>query len=573
MPDSRPRTRFIFVTGGVVSSLGKGIAAASIGRLLVARGLTVAIQKFDPYINVDPGTMSPFQHGEVFVTEDGAETDLDLGHYERFTDANTSRGSNVTAGAIYHSVIRKERRGDYLGGTVQVVPHITDEIKHRIKLIAESQDVDVVLTEIGGTVGDIESLPFLEAIRQFPVDVGRNRCMYIHLTLVPYIGHAGELKTKPTQHSVNELRRIGIQPDMLMCRSEGGLSRDIRKKIALFASLPVDSVISARDVDNIYKVPLGFRAEGVDDTVLDHFGLEAAPADLSDWERLVRRAGEAAVRPPVRIALVGKYVQLEDAYLSVVESLKHSGFHHGCPVDIDWVDSETLDEADVRERLCEADGILIPGGFGVRGIEGKIEACRIAREERIPFLGVCLGMQMAVADFARHVVGMDGANSTEFDPETPFPVIDLLPEQKEIADMGGTMRLGADPIKLHEGTRARELYGEAVVYERHRHRYEVNNFLRKRLENAGLVVSGTSPDDRLVEIVELREHPFFVASQYHPEFKSRPQRPAPLFREFVGAALGYARERRPEDFEELRVERAGEREPQGAEAAGRFARE
>jgi CTP synthase len=549
MPDPRPRTRFIFVTGGVVSSLGKGIAAASIGRLLVSRGLKVALQKFDPYINVDPGTMSPFQHGEVFVTEDGAETDLDLGHYERFTDANTSRGSNVTAGAIYNSVIRKERRGDYLGGTVQVIPHITDEIKQRVKLIADSQDVDVVITEIGGTVGDIESLPFLEAIRQFPVDVGRNRCMYIHLTLVPFIGHAGELKTKPTQHSVNELRRIGIQPDMVVCRSEGGLPQDLRRKIALFASLPEDAVVSARDVDNIYKVPLFFRAEGVDDFILEHFNLEAPAPDLTDWDRLVRRAGEAAQSPPVKIALVGKYVQLEDAYLSVVEALRHSGFQHGCGIEIDWVDSETLDDSQVRERLAEADGILIPGGFGVRGIEGKIQAARIARELRIPFLGVCLGMQMAVADFARHVVGMGGANSTEFDPETPFPVIDLLPEQKEVADMGGTMRLGADPIKLHPDTRAREIYGEAVIYERHRHRYEVNNFLRRRLEAEGLVISGTSPDERLVEIIEITDHPFFVASQFHPEFKSRPERPAPLFRDFVGAAHERATAQRPAEAE------------------------
>src|ERR687886_2656499 len=439
MPDRLRETRFIFVTGGVVSALGKGIAAASIGRLLVSRGLRVTLQKFDPYINVDPGTMSPFQHGEVFVTEDGAETDLDLGHYERFTDANTSRGSNVTAGAIYNSVIRKERRGDYLGGTVQVVPHITDEIKNRIQLIADSQDVDVVITEIGGTVGDIESLPFLEAIRQFPVDVGRRRCMFIHLTLVPYIGHAGELKTKPTQHSVNELRRIGIQPDMVVCRSEGGLPQDVRRKIALFASLPEDAIVSGRDVDNIYKVPLYFHAEGVDDFVADHFGLDAPPPDLRDWEALIRRAADARDRPPVRIALVGKYVKLEDAYLSVVEALRHSGFQHGCGIEIDWVDSESLDDGQVRERLAHADGILIPGGFGVRGIEGKITAARIAREQRIPFLGICLGMQMAVADFARHVVGMDGANSTEFDPETPYPVIDLLPEQKEVADMGGTM--------------------------------------------------------------------------------------------------------------------------------------
>jgi CTP synthase len=571
MPEPRPRTRFIFVTGGVVSSLGKGIAAASIGRLLVARGLKVALQKFDPYINVDPGTMSPFQHGEVFVTEDGAETDLDLGHYERFTDANTSRGSNVTAGAIYNSVIRKERRGDYLGGTVQVVPHITDEIKHRIKLIAEAQDVDVVVTEIGGTVGDIESLPMLEAIRQFPVDVGRNRCMFVHLTLVPYIGHAGELKTKPTQHSVNELRRIGIQPDMLMARSEGGLSLDIRKKIALFASLPVESVISARDVDNIYKVPLGFHAEGVDDTIIDHFGIEAPPPQLEDWQRLVRSASESASKPPVRIALVGKYVQLEDAYLSVVEALRHSGFQHGCGIEIEWVDSETLDDAQARARLEQCDGILIPGGFGVRGIEGKIEAARIARELQIPFLGVCLGMQMAVADFARHVVGLEGANSTEFDPETPYPVIDLLPEQKEVADMGGTMRLGADPIKLHEGTRAREIYGEAVIYERHRHRYEVNNFLRRRLEGAGLVISGTSPDERLVEIIELRDHPYFVASQFHPEFKSRPQRPAPLFRDFVAAALERSQSGRPEPVEPVtESEHVAEHEEV---QAGRFHRE
>jgi CTP synthase len=531
-------TRFIFITGGVVSSLGKGIAAASIGRLLVARGLDVQLQKFDPYINVDPGTMSPYQHGEVFVTEDGAETDLDLGHYERFTDANTSRASNVTAGGIYNTVIRRERRGDYLGATVQVVPHITDEIKQRIKLMADSSDVDFVVTEIGGTVGDIESLPFLEAIRQFPVDVGRRRCMFIHLTLVPYIGHAGELKTKPTQHSVNELRRIGIAPDMIVCRSEAELSTDIRRKIALFASLPVEAVISGYDVDDIYKVPLGFNAQGVDEYILaEHFGLEAGEPDLGDWERVTRRAAE--VDGTIRIALVGKYVQLEDAYLSVAEALRHAGVHHGCKVEIDWVDSESVSDADVARRLHDADGILIPGGFGGRGWEGKIHAARIARENGIPYLGICLGMHVAVSEFARHVAGMDGANSTEMDPETPFPVIDLLPEQKEIADMGGTMRLGADPVKLHDGTRIRELYNEPVVYERHRHRYEVNNHLRRKLETAGLICSGTSPDERLVEAIELASdaHPFFVASQYHPEFKSRPERPAPLFREFVGAAL------------------------------------
>src|SRR5436190_13375683 len=536
MPDARPKTRFIFITGGVVSSLGKGIAAASIGRLLVGRGLSVQLQKLDPYINVDPGTMSPYQHGEVFVTEDGAETDLDLGHYERFTDANTSRSSNVTAGAVYHSVIRRERRGGYLGATVQVVPHITDEIKQRIRVVAESADVDVVITEIGGTVGDIESLPFLEAIRQFPVEAGRARCMFIHLTLVPYVGHAGELKTKPTQHSVNELRRIGIAPDMLVCRSESALSVDIRRKIALFASLPEEAIVSARDVDNIYKVPLVFRDEGVDDFVLEHFGVEAHDPHLAAWEELTRRADASA--QTVRIALVGKYVRLEDAYLSVVEALRHAGFEHGCQVEVDWVDSESLEPSRAREALVKADGILIPGGFGGRGVEGKIAAAGVARELRIPYLGICLGMQLAVAEFARHVAGMEGANSTEFDPETPHAVIDLLPEQKEVADLGGTMRLGADPIKLHDGTRARAVYGEAVVYERHRHRYEVNNLLRKRLADAGLVLSGTSPDERLVEVIELppSEHPFFVASQFHPEFKSRPERPAPLFRDFVGAA-------------------------------------
>ncbi|MGN6189812.1 MAG: CTP synthase, partial [Conexibacter sp.] len=539
MPDAPTNgtTRFIFVTGGVVSSLGKGIAAASIGRLLVARGLTVQLQKLDPYINVDPGTMSPYQHGEVFVTEDGAETDLDLGHYERFTSANTRRGSNVTAGGIYNSVITRERRGDYLGGTVQVVPHITDEIKHRIKLVADASDVDVVITEIGGTVGDIESLPFLEAIRQFPVDAGRRNCMFIHLTLVPYIGHAGELKTKPTQHSVNELRRIGIAPDMVMCRSEEPLSADIRKKIALFASLPHEAIVSACDVDDIYKVPLHFHKEGVDDFVLDHFRMEAPAPDLTEWEAITERAARASRR--VKIALVGKYVKLEDAYLSVAESLRHAGIEHGAKVEIDWIDSEQLDVDNAAERLEGADGILIPGGFGGRGIEGKIAAARVARERGIPYLGICLGMQVAVAEFARHVVGMEGANSTEFDPETPWPVIDLLPEQKEISDLGGTMRLGADPVKLHDGTRIRELYGEPVIYERHRHRYEVNNHLRRRIEDAGLVIGGTSPDDQLVEAVELpaSEHPFFVASQYHPEFKSRPDHPAPLFRGFVGAAL------------------------------------
>jgi CTP synthase len=614
------KTRFIFITGGVVSSLGKGIAAASLGRLLVSRGLTVGLQKFDPYINVDPGTMSPYQHGEVFVTEDGAETDLDLGHYERFTDANTSRASNVTAGGIYDTVIRRERRGDYLGGTVQVVPHITDEIKQRIALIAESSDVDFVITEIGGTVGDIESLPFLEAIRQFPVDVGRGsaraargRCMFIHLTLVPYIGHAGELKTKPTQHSVNELRRIGIAPDMLMCRSEGRLSPEIRRKIALFASLPVEAIVSACDVPNIYQVPLTFREQGVDDFILDHFGLEAPAPELSRWKEPIERS-ERATRT-VRIALVGKYVQLEDAYLSVSEALRHAASLQDARVEIDWIDSEGLElspegelagedtdtgrngpdgevpegagtdgesrqhgdgdtaVSDAHEMLARADGILIPGGFGGRGIEGKIAAAQAARERRIPFLGICLGMQVAVAEFARNVAGMEGANSTEFDIETPYPVIDLLPEQKEVADLGGTMRLGADPIKLHAGTRTREMYGEAVIYERHRHRYEVNNLLRKRLTNAagseagtGLRVSGTSPDERLVEVIELEDHPFFVASQFHPEFKSRPERPAPLFRGFIEASLARAAER--EGFQVQDARAATGSSPAAGEARG-----
>jgi CTP synthase len=568
------RTRFIFVTGGVVSSLGKGIAAASIGRLLVSGGLTVGLQKFDPYINVDPGTMSPYQHGEVFVTEDGAETDLDLGHYERFTDANTSRASNVTAGGIYDTVIRRERRGDYLGATVQVVPHITDEIKQRIALIAESSDVDFVITEIGGTVGDIESLPFLEAIRQFPVDVGRRRCLFIHLTLVPFVGHAGELKTKPTQHSVNELRRIGIAPDMLMCRSESSLSPEIRKKIALFASLPSEAIVSAYDVDDIYKVPLVFHDQGVDAFILEHFGMGAPTPELSSWKEPIERS-ERATRT-VRIALVGKYVRLEDAYLSVCEALRHAASMQGARVQIDWIDAERLevsdsrselgqdeqadigegtavgdagDQVDARELLERADGILIPGGFGGRGIEGKIAAAQVARESRIPYLGICLGMQAAVAEIARHMAGMEGANSTEFDLETPYPVIDLLPEQKEVAGLGGTMRLGADPIKLHAGSRAREIYGEGVIYERHRHRYEVNNLLRKRLTNprepgtsAGLRIAGTSPDERLVEVIELDDHPFFVGCQFHPEFKSRPQRPAPLFRDFIAAALERAGE-------------------------------
>ncbi len=538
---SQGETRFIFVTGGVLSALGKGIASASIGRLLKARGFRVQIQKFDPYLNVDPGTMSPFQHGEVFVTEDGAETDLDLGHYERFTDENTSRASNVTAGSVYNSVIRRERRGDYLGGTVQVIPHITDEIKNRILIVAETKQVDFVITEIGGTVGDIESLPFLEAIRQLYTDLTPKRAMFIHLTLVPYISHAGEMKTKPTQHSVNELRRIGIQPHALICRSVTGLERPIRQKIAHFASLPIDAVISGQDVDNVYKIPLMYRAEGADDYILDHFGIEAPAPDLSEWEEMLRMADRAT--GTVKIALVGKYIQLADSYKSVIEALEHGAIHNGVKVDCQLIDSENFDES----RLDGMDGILIPGGFGERGIEGKVAAARYARENDIPYLGICLGMQIAVIEFARSIAGMDGANSAEFDPETPFPVVDLLPEQKEVSDMGGTMRLGADPVKLHEGTRAVEIFGEAVIYKRHRHRYEVNNLLRTRLEDDGLVCSGTSPDERLVEIVELPDHPFYVASQFHPEFNSRPNRPEPLFREFMKAAATVASEKSSAD--------------------------
>jgi CTP synthase len=460
----------------------------------------------------------------------------------------------VTAGAVYNSVIRRERRGDYLGGTVQVIPHITDEIKNRILIVAESQSVDFVITEIGGTVGDIESLPFLEAIRQLYTDLGPKRAMFIHLTLVPYIGHAGEMKTKPTQHSVNELRRIGVQPHALVCRSDRGLDRDIRRKIALFASLPEEAVISARDVDNTYKVPLVFRAEGMDDLILDHFAIEAPAPDLTEWDEMIKRA-DASREKKVKIALVGKYVELADAYKSVIEALTHSGWHHGVEADIELVSSENFDPSE----LDDVDGVLIPGGFGERGIEGKIEAARIAREREIPFLGICLGMQIAVVEFARHVCGMDGANSAEFDPETPYPVVDLLPEQKEVSDLGGTMRLGADPVKLHDGTRAREIFGESVIYKRHRHRYEVNNQLRRRLEQEGLVCGGTSPDERLVEIIELPDHPFYVASQFHPEFNSRPTRPEPLFRDFVGAAAKLASERPG-------AERAGDSEPAAADS-------
>ena len=527
--------KHVFITGGVVSSLGKGITGASLGRLLKSRGLRVSIQKFDPYLNVDPGTMSPFQHGEVFVTDDGAETDLDLGHYERFVDESLTRDSNVTSGSVYYNVIRKERKGDYLGGTVQVIPHITNEIKERIARVARNPDVDVVITEIGGTVGDIESLPFLEAIRQFRKDIGRRNVIYIHVTLIPFINASGELKTKPTQHSVNELRSIGIQPDIIVCRSDRTITQELKDKIALFTDVEPRAVISCVDSPNIYFVPLNLRDEGLDRLVVEQLGLETEPPQMDEWIALVDRIKQAT--GTVRIALVGKYVQLQDAYLSVVEALRHAAVHHGRNLEIVWVDAETLRQEEITSRLESADGILVPGGFGIRGIEGKIMSACYAREHRVPYLGLCLGLQVAVAEFARHVAGMVGANSSEFDPSTNYPVIDLLPEQKDVADMGGTMRLGASPTKLIAGTKAHAAYGEEVIYERHRHRYEVNNIYRSQLVDAGLVIGGMTPDERLVELVELSDHPWFVACQYHPEFKSRPTKPHPLFRDFVAAAI------------------------------------
>jgi CTP synthase len=531
--------KYVFVTGGVVSALGKGIVAASLGRLLKARGLRVQLQKFDPYLNVDPGTMSPFQHGEVFVTEDGAETDLDIGHYERFVDVNSSQNSSHSAGAIWETVLRKERKGDFLGATVQVIPHITNEIKARIKRASETEPTDVVISEIGGTVGDIESLPFLEAIRQFRREVGPENVMYLHVTLVPFIEAAGELKTKPTQHSVNELRRIGIHPDVVVCRSHEELSRDIKDKIALFADVDEGSVIASPDVPDVYLVPQVLQEQGLDTLVCEKLGIEAGTLELGEWSDVIRRIDER--RELVEIALVGKYVKLQDAYLSVHEALKHAGLHNGCAVRVRWVDAENMSYDEAAELLETVDGVLVPGGFGSRGWEGKILACRVARERRIPYLGICLGMHVAVSEFARHVAGLDGANSTEMDPETPFPVIDLLPEQKGIEDLGGTMRLGARAVEVADGTRTRELYGDAVIHERHRHRYEVNNVYRQQLVDAGLVVCGTFQDGRLVEVIELADHPWFVASQFHPEFKSRPTRPAPLFNGFVGAALERAR--------------------------------
>ncbi|MDI6821370.1 MAG: CTP synthase [Actinomycetota bacterium] len=534
--------KYIFVTGGVVSSLGKGITCASLGRLLKCRGLKVTIQKLDPYLNVDPGTMSPFQHGEVYVTEDGTETDLDLGHYERFIDENLNRDSNVTAGTIYWSIVTKERRGDFLGGTVQVIPHVTNEIKERILKMAGENQPDIVITEVGGTVGDIEGLPFLEAIRQFRKDVGKENVLYIHVTLIPYLRAPAELKTKPTQHSVKELRSIGIQPDIIVCRSDRPLSDALKRKIALFCDVDPHAVISAIDLDNIYEIPLILHREGLDDIVVGHLELDCGEADLSEWERLIERVQN--IREKVKIALVGKYVQLPDAYLSVVEALRHAGFYREREIDLQWVDAETLSPAEVERRLSQIDGILVPGGFGVRGIEGKIRAVTFARENKIPFLGICLGLQCAVVEFARNVSELKDANSSEFDPNTPHPVIDLLPKQKEIREMGGTMRLGAYPCTLVPGTKAHAAYESDLVFERHRHRYEVNNRYRQKLSDRGMVFSGLSPDEKLVEIIELSDHPWFVSTQFHPEFKSRPDRPHPLFKDFIGAALQYQKRRR-----------------------------
>lgn len=531
-------TKYIFITGGVVSSLGKGITASSLGCILKSRGLKVAIQKFDPYINIDPGTMSPYQHGEVFVTCDGTETDLDLGHYERFIDENLSRSCNVTTGRIYWSVLQKERRGDYLGSTVQVIPHITNEIKESIYTVARESNPDVVITEIGGTVGDIESLPFLEAIRQLRGDLGRDKVMYIHVTLIPYLTTAGELKTKPSQHSVKELRSIGIYPDVLVCRTEKELSPDLKEKLALFCDVDQEAVIQAMDTDCIYEVPLKLAEQGLDNIVINRLGLQCGSRNLNEWEALVERFKNPNAR--VVIGLVGKYIELPDAYLSVVESLRHAGIYYQAQVDIKWIDAQNLEQEGAEKFLYDTEGILVPGGFGDRGIEGKILACRYAREKKVPFLGICLGMQCAVIEYARHVCGLEGAHSSEFMPETPYPVIDLMAEQKKVKDKGGTMRLGSYPCVIKFGTKAHQAYQCELISERHRHRYEFNNELGSILAERGLKVSGVSPDGRLVEIIELQDHPWFIGCQFHPEFQSRPNRPHPLFQGFVGAALKYS---------------------------------
>ena len=535
-------TKHIFVTGGVASSLGKGITASSLGRLLKSRGLRVTMQKLDPYLNVDPGTMNPFEHGEVFVTDDGGETDLDLGHYERFIDEPLSRDSNATTGSIYSAVIAAERRGDYLGKTVQVIPHITDEIKRRITRLA-SDDIDVVITEIGGTVGDIEILPFLEAIRQFRLDVGRENVCYVHVTLVPFIGPSGEQKTKPTQHSVTELRSRGIQPDVIVCRSEAAISDELKRKISNLCDVPVAAVVNAADARNLYEVPLVMHAEGLDDFICNLFGFTGLSIDLSEWEALVERVENATL--PIRVGIIGKYVSLIDAYLSVVESLKHGGFFHGADVEIVWIQAEDVEGMLAAGRLRDLDGIVIPGGFGERGVEGKIAAASYARENNIPCLGLCLGMQVMTIEYARNALGLSGAHSSEFDPRTPHPVIDLMETQRDVTEMGGTMRLGAYVAKLEAGSQVERAYGSEVVSERHRHRYEFNPKYRTRFDDSDFVCSGTSPDGRLVEFIELRNHPFWVGTQAHPEFKSRPERPAPLFREFVAAALARSEGRNP----------------------------
>jgi CTP synthase len=532
--------KFVFVTGGVTSSLGKGITAASLGRILAARGLSVASLKMDPYLNVDPGTMSPYQHGEVFVTEDGAESDLDLGHYERFIDRNVTRASNLTTGQIYNSVIAKERRGDYLGATVQVIPHVTNEIKERIHRVAREQQAEVVVVEVGGTVGDIESLPYLEAIRQFRNDVGRQNVLYIHLSLLPRVA-TGELKTKPTQHSVRELRAIGIQPDVLIARADQPIDEDLREKIALFCDVKIDNVISEPDAWSIYAVPLMLEEAGLGRIVVQELGLgeRAAHPDLTEWQALTDRIRNARI--PLNIGLVGKYIELTDAYLSVAESIKHAAWAAGCDVKIAWIDSERLERDRDFEPLIGLDGIVVPGGFGYRGIEGKLQATRFGRERKVPTLGLCMGMQCMVIDLARTALGTDDANSTEFDAFTPHPVIDLLPEQRDIADKGGTMRLGSYPCVLEPGSLAARSYGQPIVLERHRHRYEFNNAYRELLAQHGMRFSGLSPDSRLVEIVEMPDHPFFLGTQFHPEFKSRPNRPHPLFVSFIEASLANAR--------------------------------
>jgi CTP synthase len=529
------RSKYIFVTGGVASGLGKGITSASIARLLKSRGLRVTLQKLDPYINVDPGTMNPFEHGEVFVLDDGAETDLDLGHYERFTDESLARESNVTTGSVYLTAIQKERRGEYLGKTVQVIPHITNEIKERIRRLAATTDAEVCVVEVGGTVGDIESLPFLEAIRQLRNEVGRENVAFVHVSLMPFIGPTGELKTKPTQHSVKELRSIGIQPDVIVCRSDRAIGPKLKEKISLLCDVEARGVVSAVDADSIYEVPLALHREGLDGLLIRLLGLDDGEPELSEWRELVDRVHRAVA--PVNISIVGKYVTLKDAYLSVIEALKHGGFHHGAKVNMTWIPSDELIDANVEEVLSEADGILVPGGFGIRGVEGKVAAIQFARERRIPYLGLCLGLQCAVIEFARNVCGLEGANSSEFDPSTPHPVIDLLPEQEGVVDKGGTMRLGAYPAELLPGSLAERVYDEPAVSERHRHRYEVNPAYHTALQEHGMVLSGMSPDRRLVEIIELPDHPYFIAGQFHPELKSRPTRPHPLFRDFVGAAL------------------------------------